>query len=214
MFTHKFLIANPAITDPVFAGKIVFVFKHNKNGAEGVIINPKQIGKVGFAQLDDLLQVKSLSDLGEMVLGDRMQSVPLYSGGPRKTKGMYLLHGYEELLVEDSEYENVFDDSTEKMTLIDGVYFGTPIVFNKIVEYGLIEEKKFRFFTGQSSWSSLQLESEVKNGVWTVMESDGNAFFDEKLLKILVDSVSHKKPKLDFDLPLPKIPHGFDPSWN
>jgi putative AlgH/UPF0301 family transcriptional regulator len=220
MFTHKFLIANPKNTDPVFLGKIVFIFKHNKNGAEGVIVNPKEIGKVGFAQLDDILEATSFTEIKEMVLGEKLQSVPLYSGGPCKTKGMYFLHGYEELLAEKTEFEipDIFDQFieknsfTKKMTLIDGVYFGTPDIFNKIVESGLLKENKFRFFTGQSSWFSGQLESEVKNGFWTVMNSDGHAFFDEKLLEILIDSVSHKNAQIK--LPLPEIPHGFNPSWN
>jgi len=173
-----------------------------------------------------------------MILNGKLQSVPLFLGGPCQTPGIYFLHGYEEFLnilegpQEESEYDlgipasfNLFGDDEDKpayqdsparkMVVMDGLYFGTPYTFGHIIEAGKLEENKFRFFTGQASWGPGQLEHEVSGGAWTVMDATGDLIFDVDAVRKLASQVPppQAKPQAKPSW-MPKLPPGFDPSWN
>lgn len=239
MYKHKLLIANPVIQDPVFAGSVIFLFGHTKKGAEGVILNSREVGKVGFGQMQDLFNAApgSFNEAKDMILNGKLQSVPLFLGGPCQTPGIYFLHGYEEFLNilegpdDSSEFDlgipasfNLFgededkpayqDGPASKMTVMDGLYFGTPYTFGHIIEAGKLEENKFRFFTGQAGWGPGQLEHEIAHGDWTVMDATGDLIFDVEAVNKLAKSIQPaEQPKAKKSW-IPKLPPGFDPSWN
>jgi len=248
MYKHKLLIANPMINDPVFAGSVVFIFEHTKKGAQGVILNSREVGKVGFGHMKDVFNAPpgNFNEAKDMILNGKLQSVPLYLGGPCQTPGVFFLHGYEELLnihegqEQGSEYDlgipasfNLYDEDEQpaykddipspfaKLTVTEGLYFGSPYTFGHLVENGKLDEDKFRFFTGLSAWSAGQLEYEIQSGAWTVAESTPELFFNVEELNKLAQSVGSKrhepepasnpKPKHPW---LPETKQGFDPSWN
>lgn len=246
MYKNKLLIANPIITDPVFSGTAIFLFEHSKKkGAMGVILNSKEVGKVGFGSMQDLFNAApgSFNETKNMILNGKLQSVPLFLGGPCQTPGIYFLHAYEEFLnmlegPEEPEFDlgipasfNLFDDEqpayqdapANKMSVMDGLYFGTPYTFGHIIESGKLDEDKFRFFTGQSSWQAGQLENEIAGGAWTVVEDApfADLFFDRMAVEALVRDIAKTKPapappqkKKSGWTAMPKLPPGFDPSWN
>lgn len=211
MYKNKFLIANPVITDPIFANAVIFLLKHTPKGAEGVILNSlKQIGMVGYGEMTKFLQkMPELSEFKKAMAN--LQSVPLYAGGPCRTPGAYFIHGHEEFRnmvmpeaeEEKSEYdlgiptsfgENEYGDDPnqeliKKLTIMEGVYFGTPITFSHIIEAGKVDEGKFRFYSGISGWGPGQLEREIAGGAWRIMDSDPALFFDVKALDKLAGKV-------------------------
>jgi putative AlgH/UPF0301 family transcriptional regulator len=173
-----------------------------------------------------------------MILNGKLQSVPLFMGGPCQTPGIYFLHGYEDFLnilegPEDrSEFDlgipesfNLFGDDEQpayqdnpanKMVVMDGLYFGTPYTFGHIIEAGKIDEDKFRFFTGQSGWQPGQLEKEIAGGAWTVVENAqvSDLFFDRMAIEALIRAVTKKPVAKKSKSWMPNLPPGFDPSWN
>jgi putative AlgH/UPF0301 family transcriptional regulator len=197
MYKNKLLIASPLITDPVFAGSAIFILEDNKKGSNGVIVNSEAVGAVGFGDMQDLFNASpgNFDEVKKLILEGKLQSVPLFSGGPCSTPGIIFIHGHEELLriheEEESEYDlgiptsfNVFDEdqpayqdnnipsssasSIDKMKIIDGMYFGSPYTFGNLVQSGKLNESRFKFFSGLSAWGSGQLDYEVKNGAWIV----------------------------------------------
>lgn len=249
MYKHKLLIANPMISDPVFAGSVIFLFTHSKKGAQGVILNSKEIGKIGFGQMKDIFNAApgTFAEAKDMMLNGKLETVPLFLGGPCQTPGLFFLHGHEEFLnvhesqEQGSEYDlgipssfNLFGEDEEKpayqddvptpfaqMNVTEGLYFGSPYTFGHLIEAGKLDENKFRFFTGLSAWSAGQLEYEIENGAWTVVDSTPDVFFNPEELNRLVQSVAHIQPPAD-EPPastskhpwVPNAPPGFDPSWN
>lgn len=237
MYRHKLLIANPMITDPVFAGTVVFLFRHNEKGAQGIILNAKEVGKVGFGYMKDIFNTPSGSfdEAKDLLINGNLQSVPLFMGGPCHTPGIFFLHGHEELLnvregqEQGSEYDlgipasfdlgndNPYQDEVPspiaKLIVTEGLYFGTPFTFGSLIEAGKLQEDKFRFFTGMSTWADGQLEHEIQNGAWTVVDPTVDVFFSAAELDKLVQSVADKKPITKAPL-IPKTPKDFNSSWN
>lgn len=247
MYKHKLLIASSMIADPVFAGSVVFLFQHNKKGAQGVILNAKEVGKVGFGQMKDLFNSPpgTFSEAKEMILNGDLQSVPLFLGGPCHTSGIFFLHGHEDIQEQNKEQEpaseydlgiptsfSLFDEGEESayqdddvrsndsgMNVTEGLYFGSPYTFGHLIKAGKLKENKFRFYTGLSIWSGGQLEYEVKNGAWSVVDASPDIFFDQEKLNKLAQSVVNKQPdsnpQASSKYPwLPKVPQGFDQSRN
>lgn len=247
---HKFVVASPMVVDPVFAGSVVFILEHNKQGAVGIILNSKQ--KIGEMSITGFLEAPEgeFTSLKEAIEGG-LKSVPLYLGGPCRTPGPMFLHGYHQFLTmatgeEPPEFDlgipnsfdsdsfdtgNTYDDKIpdfEKLlTIMDGVYYGSPFTIAGIIDDGKYDEGKFRCFIGASSWSPGQLEKEISNGAWTVRDADPEIFFDQdELNKIARSAKSHIQPFGDaepelpekkesmFNSFFPKMPPGFKPEWN
>lgn len=240
MYKHKLLIANSMIDDPVFSGSVVFLFEHTKKGAQGVILNSKEVGTVGFGQMQDLFNAgpDTFSEAKKLILDGTLQSVPLFMGGPVHTPGIFFLHGYEEFLnvhegqEQGSEYDlgipasfSLFEDEADKsyqddvssplakLIVTEGLYFGSPLTFGNLIEAGKLHENKFRFFTGLSTWSAGQLEHEVQNGAWTIFEPTPDLFFDVEQLEKLAQSVADKQQPEKHSW-VPQMPQGYDPSSN
>lgn len=226
---HKLLVANASITDDVFANSVIFIFEHSAKGAEGVILNSKiESGQVGFGPMKDILNVETgkFDVIKDLIINGDLQSVPLFSGGPCKTEGTYFMHGHEECLKNNNKFKNKFDlgipndfsiedgslieeNPFSNMYVTEGFYFGSPTTFAEIIESGKFKENKFRFFTGQSKWCAGQLEYEIENGAWSVINSNPNLFFDLNALNKLSESVNIQKSSL-----FPKMSSQYNPSWN
>jgi putative AlgH/UPF0301 family transcriptional regulator len=118
-YDNKILIAQPVITDSIFAQSAIYVFKHTDEGALGVILNPnKEVGLVGFGDLSQFMGDKMPDDVQEAmkrfhqaISNNQIQSVPLFMGGPIKTPGIFFLHGYEKYYDEEIEMRNNSDYS-------------------------------------------------------------------------------------------------------
>ena len=245
MYKHKVIVANQVIQDPVFANKAVFLLGHTEKGAGGLILNAQEVGKVGFGHMKDLFNAApgSFNEAKDMILNGKVQSVPMYSGGPVSTPGIYFLHGHPEFLnmnapeeekpefdlgipssfdIGEQSYKDDFGVPPE-LTVMDGVYFGSPFTFGSIMEAGKLDENKFKFFTGMSTWGPGQLEYEIDNGAWTVIDLEEVApiFFDSEALDLMVKNLISKKVAVDWlaasskpSIRWPKAPPGFNPSTN
>ncbi len=78
--THRCLIAPPDITDDFFANTVIYVARHDEDGAQGIIINrPSE------------LQIKEL--LNDLEIdADNVQPHAVLQGGPLRPEAGFVLH--------------------------------------------------------------------------------------------------------------------------
>ena len=193
MYSKKILVSR-VVQGPGVLPKdksVIYVFRHTTKGAVGVNLTGPSVGGLKTGQLRDILNAKPgfLDAAKEIILSDQF-SMPVYLGGPTKTEGVYFLHGHKDfanVTKPDHEPEEVLDEEIKKDAIAaDGVYFGTPYTFGRLLEEGYQDSPLMRFFTGQCKWMSGQLDLEVQAGFWTVIEPEPDLFFDlEACTKLL-----------------------------
>jgi putative transcriptional regulator len=203
MFEHKLLVAKPILIDPVFSEKVVFVIKHDDGGAEGLILNGPVAGKLAYGEVSDFDEIPKDADsaLSAMAEG-KFPSVEISFGGPCRTPGFAMLHGYADLtsLVQEGEFvvgnSILFDQEQPCQIIMKGLYFGSPDTLTRIVMEGRLKENKFRFFSGISAWSAGQLEREVEAGAWDVKDAPEGIVFDTAAIQRLVKAEVQPPQKL------------------
>ncbi|MBU2020432.1 MAG: YqgE/AlgH family protein [Bacteroidetes bacterium] len=135
------LIAEPFTDDEYFRRSVVFLCNHDEEGTLGFVLN-------NYLEID-------FNDLSAEKL-DITTRVSI--GGPVDTNNIYYLH----------RYGNKIEDSikiTEEYWLA-GNYHQLIELLKKEKE----PEKFARFFLGYSGWTKNQLEEEIKNKFWIVMD--------------------------------------------
>ena len=136
------LVAEPSIlNDPSFNRSVILLADHTVKGSLGFILNKPT----------------------EFFLGDFIPEItdqfPIYNGGPVETDNLYFIHSVPHL-IEGSE------------EIACGIYWGGD--FDKVVD--LIKTSKVsindvQFFLGYSGWDEQQLEQELEDQTWVVVEN-------------------------------------------
>ncbi|GJL85852.1 MAG: UPF0301 protein [Micavibrio sp.] len=157
--TGKLLLAMPAMGDPRFHRAVIFVCAHDENGAMGLVINHTLPG-LDFDQL--LTQLNITSDI-EVDLKEL--AVPIMSGGPVEAARGFLLHS---------------GDFNQNDTIkIDDLYSITGTVDAlKEVATGNGPDKML-FILGYAGWSAGQLDSEIQQNAWLVVDPDPSIIFHD-----------------------------------
>lgn len=153
----KFLIAMPMLDeDDIFSRSVVYICSHTNRGAMGLIIN-KPLEKYTFSDLSLQLPLKSYEKLNE---------VNLYTGGPvEKIRGM-VLHSNDYIKDGTIEIANGIAVSSTNEIIAD-------IAFDKGPDDKLVA-------LGYSFWQPQQLENEILNNDWLVIDSDKELLFHTK----------------------------------
>lgn len=243
MYEKKLLVATKAITDPIFAGSVVLLFKNDEQGSAGAILNSGNIvGKIAISETDPEKFMPLLKDktkltekVKEMLFDKNNKDIPILAGGPCASPHPYFLHGYEEfafLAEEEPEFNlgipSTFDTGctykdSNPFHIIDGLYFGDPSTIVRIVQAGKLKEGKFHALVGFSGWAPGQLEREIEMGAWEIIEPDAEWIFDQKELEKLVkDAGGIKANKVEqpemttgiLSSIFPPLPANFNPEWN
>ena len=138
------------MADPNFRRAVVLLCEHTVEGSFGLVLNRPS----GVA----------LSEATDLTLAF---DADLWIGGPVQPDTLHYLHPYGHEL-EDA------------LPVLDDVYWGgafEPICEG--VEAGLFDAERFRFFVGYSGWGPGQLDSEVDEGAWIVLDGDPEIAFAE-----------------------------------
>ncbi len=151
----RLLVAAPSLSDPNFAHSIIYLFKHDADGAVGVIIN-KTLGGGPLAAL--------LKGFGyDGVEDDR--DVKLHLGGPVQTGAVFVLHTPD------------FDNQTTRRVRGGFSMTATRSILEAIAEgHG---PRRALFAVGYAGWSSGQLEEEIERGDWLDAPADEATVFDD-----------------------------------
>ncbi|MFT4205224.1 MAG: YqgE/AlgH family protein [Chitinophagaceae bacterium] len=145
------LLKSVASSQPdYFDGAIVLVVERNADGTIGVVVN-RQYGR----QLTDLEAFKQAQKIG------------LYEGGPMQQDHLYFIH-------------RIADDIVGSASVNTAIHFGGNIKQAlSLIRQGKSALKDIKIFVGYCGWDNGQLESEVGDGAWDIVEmSDDVVFFD------------------------------------
>ena len=138
----RLLIAEPSIlNDSSFNRSIVLLTEHTTKNSIGFIINKP-------------LQY-TLQDLVPSIKCD----FTIYQGGPVEQDNLYFIHKIPDLLPNSTEVAN-------------GIYWGGNFEkLTQLLNENLIDESEIRFFLGYSGWAENQLNQELKEESWFIIEN-------------------------------------------
>ena len=138
----KLLVSDPSLLqDMDFARSVILLTEHNAENSIGFIMN-----KLAPFLLSELIPEIEIPFF-------------VFSGGPVDVQNVYFIHNRPDLI----------PDSTE---IADGIFLGGD--FNIVVD--LINDSQLhynhiRFFLGYSGWSPGQLEEEIRENSWIVVNN-------------------------------------------
>ena len=150
----RFLVAAPSMPDERFQKSVVFVCKHDDDGALGIIVNNK---------VDDLPLGQVYKQLG--IDGPKAAALlPVLFGGPVETSRGLVLHS--------ADYKR------DETLLIDGGMALTASLEILKDMAGGSGPKHAWLALGHSGWAPGQLDREMQDNAWLVVDADATLVFD------------------------------------
>ncbi|WP_372791169.1 YqgE/AlgH family protein [Paraconexibacter sp.] len=145
----KILLASPALADPNFVRTVVLLAEHGAEGALGLVLNRPTDALVGEA-VDELTSIVDEDDA-------------VYGGGPVGEDAVMVVAEFDdpalaaELIVEDLGFLPADSD-------LDRIATAT---------------RRARVFAGHAGWGPGQLEGELEEGAWIVVDAHRDDVFTE-----------------------------------
>jgi len=143
-----FLKSTDALNDTVFFEATILITESNANGALGFVLN-KPFGR----SLNELEEFKKSFD------------VPLYEGGPVDQEHLFFIHQRPDLIEEGARVGN-------------GIYYGGN--FQQAVD-GIndksLTKDDIKIFVGYCGWDAGELEAEIEEGSWVIIEGNHEIIF-------------------------------------
>jgi putative transcriptional regulator len=152
----QLLVATAEMGDPRFAETVIYMVKHNAEGALGLVIN-RPLAK---GPLKDLLQgfgIENENAKGEIII---------YYGGPVSGNAGFVLHS-DDVLLDDSQRVKDGIAMTANPELIERMAQGKGPRQSMVV-------------FGYAGWAPGQLESEIEAGAWHVVPADKDIVFGQE----------------------------------
>lgn len=151
--TGKLLVASPALDDPNFARTVVLMCMHDTGGAMGVVVNRPLLENRLEDHLDRFIEFAHLVSRPPVV----------FRGGPVETAAAVVLVQYQEALA--AEPPNLVFGRTGLLDLSEPMDQVAPFI------------EQVRVFAGYAGWGGGQLEQEIKDEAWFVVDAQpGDAF--------------------------------------
>lgn len=154
----KILIASPKLEDHIFKKSIIYIFMHDQNGALGIILNHK----IGYISNHELLSLfnKSVNKV-------RVEKLPIVFGGPINTERMIALS--------TSNHNSRQFNSLQSIILHTNIY--------NFIENCIIKGSKSKFLLarGVSAWDATQLEEEIAENTWFIIQKEVDLIFSHKI---------------------------------
>ena len=152
--TGKCLVATPDMDDENFANTLIYICSHGKDGAMGFVVNRK-LKDFSFTDLAVKLPLNPNLNLDSMFL---------YQGGPLEKIRGFVLHSSEYYKPGTLRIDNNIAISSSLDVLTD-------------IAYG-IGPKNNLIALGYSGWDPFQLEHELKNNHWLVIDAHKDLLFN------------------------------------
>ena len=160
----KILLATPELlTDHVFSQSVILLVENNEKGSMGFILN-----KPESFNLKDFFK-------------DLPHGFQLWKGGPVNTEHLFYIHNLD--IIPDS-----LSFDTEKKLFFGGDFSMIKKVLS--VKKSLLNDN-IKFFLGYSGWAPGQLEQEINEKAWFVLDNDLDIFninpktiWKEKLIEL------------------------------
>lgn len=174
-YKGSLLVSTPDILDPRFSRSVIYLISHNEKGAMGFIIN-KPIDDI---QLSDIIKKENSSK------NIAIKKNTVFFGGPVEFKSGFLLHSTEyEIKNTSLKIDDNFCLTNDTKALSD-IFEGNGPVSSL-------------FMLGYAGWYPGQLEKEIMEDSWLVVNADPELVFNK----------SHSK-KYDLSLKLLGIENAY-----
>ena len=151
----QFLVATNELRDPRFVQTVVYMIRHDPNGAMGLVVN-RPMGEGSLARLLDGLGIDS-----QGVGGD----IRVHYGGPVEPTRGFVLHTAE-YSVEGTQAVKDGIAVTSQPEILRAIGTGSG-------------PRRALFAIGYAGWARGQLEGEIAAGAWVVVPADEALVFDE-----------------------------------
>jgi putative transcriptional regulator len=164
---NTLLIADPFLKDQHFIRSVVYLCSHDDEGSFGFSLNKK------FDY-----------NLNDLIDNINNPNIPVFVGGPVGNDALHFLHQYPDLISDAQQINNE-------------MYWGGN--FNDVVALinsGVYDQNKIKFFVGYSGWGANQLQEEMSEKSWLITEADTKIVFETAYDKVWKESV--KKLGKDF----------------
>jgi putative transcriptional regulator len=154
--TGKLLVAMPGIGDPRFAHSVIMMCSHDAEHAMGIVIN-KPKDEVTLKEVLSHLGLDANSGIGARAVMD---------GGPVRQERGYVLHSDDYAAPEGTH------------TVAPGIRLtATREVLEAVAR--MDAPKHFVLALGCSGWGAGQLEDELKENAWLIVDADDAIIFGE-----------------------------------
>jgi len=150
----RFLVAAPSMPDERFQKSVVFICKHDEDGALGIIVNNA---------VDDLPLGQVYKQLGITEVPNKAAAQPVLFGGPVETSRGLVLHS--------ADYKR------DETLLIDGGMALTASLEILKDMAGGSGPKQAWLALGHSGWAPGQLDREMQDNAWLVVDGDSTLVF-------------------------------------
>ena len=158
--TGQLLVATPEMKDPRFAETVIYMVKHDADGAFGLVIN-RPMAKGSFEDL--------LKGFGTEI-NDAKGEVVIHYGGPVSMQQGFVLHS-DDIMIESS------------MKVANGIAMTADVKMIEAMARGKGPSQSL-VLLGYAGWAPGQLEMELKADSWFVIPGDKSLVFgkdaDEK----------------------------------
>ncbi len=152
----KLLVAMPGMGDPRFAHTVIVMCAHDQEHAMGVVIN-KPRREVTLSDVLGHLGLDAASALAQRIVLD---------GGPVRPDRGYVLHSHD------------FDAGKDTRAVTPGISLTAT---RDVLEAVARDEAPAHFLLalGCAGWGAGQLESELRDNAWLVVDADEAIVFDD-----------------------------------
>ncbi|WP_187307839.1 YqgE/AlgH family protein [Buchnera aphidicola] len=165
---HHFLIAMPGLQNPFFKQSVIYICKHDKNGAMGIVIN-KPIENLTIKKILNKLNINIppndyINNLNKSVI----------IGGPISEDRGFILHSFKKKFVSSILIsKNVFITSSRDVL----EYIANHTKSNNIL-----------MTLGHCIWQKNQLENEILDNIWLTASANNNILFNTPLSERWIES--------------------------
>ena len=153
--TGQLLVATPEMKDPRFAETVIYMVKHDADGAFGLVIN-RPMAKGSFEDL--------LKGFGTEI-NDAKGEVVIHYGGPVSNEQGFVLHS-DDITIESS------------MKVANGIAMTADVKIIEAMARGKGPRQSL-VMLGYAGWAPGQLEMELKADSWFVIPGDKSLVFDK-----------------------------------
>jgi len=150
----RLLLATPPLEDPNFDRTVIYVLEHHEDGAIGLVLN-RPSEEALEAPLDRWID---------------LQTAPssVFTGGPVETNAMI---GMATTKIE-------VDEPMEHLTPISGLIASTDLSADPAIVAAHVDS--VRVFRGYAGWGAGQLDAEIDEGAWLVLDSEIADVFSDR----------------------------------
>ena len=168
----RLLLATPPLTDPNFDRTVVYVLEHHEDGAIGLIIN-RPTDEALVDPLDRWIDLQSAPSV-------------VFAGGPVDTNAMIAMATTKQLL----------EDSTDLLTPISGLVASTDLSADPALVAAHVDA--VRVFRGYAGWGAGQLELEIDEGAWLVLDAEPGDVFSDRPEELWHDVLRRQPGRLSW----------------